>query len=627
MRDRALPSPEGMLAQAFAAQAGGWVETAGGTPQMVRAVAHAAGALSRATSRGDVCLPLADIESHADWPEDLATARTLLVTSAVVGTAQATGSRPLILDDDGRLYLHRYFAHERALARRIAALRAGPPRFAADEVVLQAAIARFFAPSASLPDGAPDWQRVAVAMTILNRFTVISGGPGTGKTTTVVQLIACLLACAPTMRIALAAPTGKAAARMTEAIRGRAAGLDPALRERLPAQASTVHRLLGMRGPGAKPRHHADNPLPCDLLIVDEASMLDLALAARLFDAVPTSARVVLLGDKDQLASVESGAVFADLCAGNALTPGFRARIGVLAGLSPEHLALPEAPPGAPLVDAAVWFTRSLRFADDSGIGRLAAAIRQGETDALVRDLRAGADPALQWLDGDSVEADAVLVQHAVHAYAPYRDALQADPTDHAAVTEAFGRFRLLCAIREGTRGVEALNAAVTGAMRARPPGAAGALTSPWFIGRPVMVLRNDYLLGLFNGDVGIALPDASGELAVRFPMPGGGFRAVPIARMPVHETAFATTVHKSQGSEFDAVLLVLPVQPNRVLTREMVYTAVTRARSRVAIAGTEEVLRAAVETRTVRRSGLSARLAESLPVEASGVPGSATSE
>jgi exodeoxyribonuclease V alpha subunit len=411
---------------------------------------------------------------------------------------------------------------------------------------------------------------------------------------------------------------------MTDAIRQRAQHLPDALRERMPAESSTVHRLLGVTPNGFT--HDAAHPLAVDALVVDEASMLDLALATRLLEAVPPAARIILLGDKDQLAAVESGAVFAELSVDPTLTPTCVRDLAALTGTPAAAIAPP--PPARPsaLQDSAVWFTQTYRFSVDSGVGRLAHYVNSGQARAAADWLREGIDADVRWLDASSPVEHASVDERALAAmeagYAPWRDALAADARDVAAITEAFGRFRVLCAVRDGPRGVTALNAAMTRRFRAALaptglPGAGPALegpgVSPWFAGRPVLVLANDYVLRLFNGDIGIALPDADGDLLVHFPdaTAPGGFRAIAPVRLPRHETAFAMTVHKSQGSEFDGVLVMLPQQRSRVLTRELLYTAITRARRGVALVADAAVLEHAIATPTSRHSGLLARLAE----------------
>jgi exodeoxyribonuclease V alpha subunit len=515
---------------------------------------------------------------------------------------------PLVLDAGGRLYLHRYFDLEQRLARRLlrAAHAEAPPL--GDTGALAGRLAALFAHTP--PGDGADWQRLAAALALRGRLAVISGGPGTGKTTAVVNLLACLLTLDPDCRIALAAPTGKAAARLSEALRQRAGHLGEALRSRLPTTSYTVHRLLGV-GPGGRGfGHHAGKRLAIDVLVVDEASMLDLALATRLLEAVPDGARIVLLGDKDQLSAVESGAVFSELGADPTLSPACVRQLAALTG-TPAALIEPP-PPRAPsaLRDSVVWLTRNFRFAGDSGIGRLATLINQGEARQAIDGLRQGG-AGLQHLDDGGSTPAAATLQAIADGHAAFIDSVRRNPGDVAAVSETFARFRVLCAVRDGPRGVVAINEVMTRRSRAALGLREGDGTSPWFVGRPVLVLRNDPLLHLYNGDIGITLPDASGELKVFFPTPDGGHRALAPVRLPAHETAYAMTVHKSQGSEFDAVLVLLPAEPHRVLTRELLYTAVTRARRHVGVCASVPVLSAAISAATRRHSGLLARLRE----------------
>ena len=578
------------LAEGFAMQVERWALAQGDAAATAARVRQAAHALSLATGDGHVCLPLADLGCSTGL-------RRALLGSRVVGTPAAAGARPLILDDEDRLYLHRHFDYERRLARRLMRAATAAPA-AVDEAARQRLNALFGAAAG------PDWQKIAAALALRQRLVVVSGGPGTGKTTTVVNLLACLLEQNPQARIALAAPTGKAAARMSEALRQRAGHLPPALRERLPATAFTVHRLLGAFPGGFT--HHAGRPLAIDALVVDEASMLDLALATRLFEAVPDGARLILLGDKDQLAAVESGAVFAELSADPTLSASCIDALARLCEL-PAAAIVPGTPlQASPLRDSVIWLTRNFRFAAGSGIALAAADVRDGRSAELLQRLRQGGDAALHWLDDGAAAPSAATWQCMRGGYAAYVQAVRDLRHDVAAVTRAFERFRVLCAVRAGPRGVEAINRQLADEARALlAPGTA----TPWFTGRPVMVLRNDPLLKLFNGDIGITLPGADGAPLVHFADAAGGYRAVPALRLPPHETAFAMTVHKSQGSEFDEVLVLLPAQRSRVLTRELLYTALTRARRCVRLAADAEVLEAAVAARTRRQSGLMARL------------------
>mgnify|MGYP001320012183 FL=1 len=562
--------------------------------------------VSRARAEGHICL---DLEAAADelaaaWPEAAAWgggdawARRLAACRPVGGAGEWT---PLVLEGR-RLYLYRYWRSERTLAERLLALAADPAADPADPE-LGARLGRFF-PSAAT---APDWQRVAAYVAATRRLCVISGGPGTGKTATAARILALLLEQRPERIVALAAPTGKAAARLNEALRSVLAGLDvaAAVKERALARpAQTIHRLLGARGSGAFARGAAD-PIPCDVLVVDEASMVDVALMARLLEALPAGARLVLLGDKNQLASVEAGAFLGDLCAAPAenrfrpeLAHGYAAATGdrALAGEHADSAA-------RPLQDCLVQLRHSYRFAADGGIGALCHAVNAGASWSAFEPLFA-AHAEIRWLPlPPPRELAAALAAAIGDGFAPC--AAAADPL---AALEALGRFRVLCAVRDGPYGAAALNRLTEDVLAARgairPPGGA------WYAHRPVMVTINDYNLRLFNGDIGIARHDTDGVLRVFFPPEGEGppRRFLP-AMLPAHETVYAMTVHKSQGSEFDRVLLVLPDRENPVLTRELVYTAVTRARREVTILAAPAVFAAAASARVRRTSGLRERL------------------
>ena len=602
-----IQTPDQALADGFAHHVVRWARESNAPGHTLDALRAAARATSLATASGHVCTYLADITAAAEDLDESALRRALL-DSGMVGTPETPAAHPLILDGDGRLYLHRYFDYERRLAQRL--VQPVPTEASAIGNDVMALLDRLFAANANRLGNRPDWQKIATALALERPLTIISGGPGTGKTTTVVNVLACVLAGNPDCRIRLAAPTGKAAARMLEAIRNAAAHLPADLRERLPAESFTVHRLLGVLRDSNDFRHHAGNPLPIDLLVVDEASMLDLALATKLVEAVPPAAHIILLGDKDQLAAVESGAVFSEISADPTLSNACVERMAAATGIPAARIV--SAAPVKPtrLDDSVVWLTENFRFAKDSGIGRLSAHVNAGEAEVAIDFLRARADPALEWIEDAHPVPQAASLRRIIDGMKTYIDAARADPGSHAALFNALGRFRVLCAEREGPRGVVAINQFVGQQFRKafdHPLDPGGR--SEWYPGRPVMVLANDYLLKLFNGDIGIVLPDGSETLMVHFPDGEGGFRTIAPLRLPEHETAFATTVHKAQGSEFDRVLLMLPATSNRVVTRELLYTAVTRSRSGVTIVGGAEVVAKAIVSPTRRYTGLVARL------------------
>jgi len=472
-------------------------------------------------------------------------------------------------------------------------------------------------------DGAPDWQMLAAANTCLNQFSVITGGPGTGKTTTVTRLLTVLLTQNPDLKIALAAPTGKAAARLTESIRGAKSNLinDYPIAIKIPEDSFTLHRLLAWTPDGY--RHNHNKPLPYDLVMVDEASMVDLPMMANLMEALPEHCRLILLGDKDQLASVEAGSVLADLCdsgvivndyPAHGLTEGRAQQLQALCGQDGRALNLqPYIEENASLaVDALMQLRVSYRFDSQSGIGQLAKYVNQGDSSQSLVQFERFSDihkyaqlPAL-YADSSAEPkgAESAWMKQVVAGYGEYLNKIQ-QGAEAQQVLNAFNNFQLLCAIREGHQGLHGLNERVLNLLSSK-----GLLAKPetgrWYPGRPVMVIRNDYELNLFNGDIGITML-VDGELRVCFPDPQDPdkVRNILPSRLPEHETAFAMTVHKSQGSEFADVALVLPEKDNPVITRELIYTGITRAKKSFSIYANDSVLMAGISRRVVRASGL----------------------
>jgi exodeoxyribonuclease V alpha subunit len=563
-------------------------------PQADDAVLACAALCSEALASGDVCLPLGRVAGRCPWPEfdfalpSLSELHARLQDSVLVaGPGQFA---PLILEGE-RLYLARYQAYEQQLATQLLARAADRPKV--DEAQLAESLARLFA----FNQQQPDWQRLAAAQAVRRRLAVISGGPGTGKTTTVVRLLAALLEQPGGERLAigLAAPTGKAAARMAEAIRNAKADLPLAdeLKALLPEEARTLHRLLGSRGDSPAVRHDAARPLALDVLVVDEASMVDLALMAKLVAALPPQARLILLGDKDQLAAVEAGAVFAELCEGRGFDAAAAAELQRITGQS-----VPVETPRSALGDAVVLLTHSHRFAGDSGIGELARRINGGDAAGTLNLLREGC-PDLAW---QAEPTQTALLERLEQGYRPYLQA--ARKGDPAEAFAAFNAFRALTAQREGPWGVSGINEALEARIKRRY---SLAERERWYPGRAVMVRQNDYALGLFNGDIGICL---HGEHGLRVYFEGeDGFRAFAPARLPSHDSAFAMTVHKSQGSEFSEVLLALPESPSPLLTRALFYTGITRAKQKVEIWGLPARLSEAVNGKAERAAGLADRL------------------
>jgi exodeoxyribonuclease V alpha subunit len=545
---------------------------------------------SRQVGAGHVCVDLARLAAAPEMlaGEDGTLAVRVPAADAWVRTLRASklvgeegAATPLVLDTAGRLYLRRYFEHERHLAEAIlACVRQAPG--AIDRGVLDDGIARLFGAARD------EAQSAAARTAVERRFTVISGGPGTGKTSTVVKILALLVEQAfargqTAPRVVLLAPTGKAAARMSESVATARASL--ACREEVRAaiagDASTIHRALGAQGGSRGFRYDAETPLLADVVVVDEASMVDLALMDRLFTAIPPHARVILLGDKDQLASVEAGAVLGDICGAG----------------------LPAGAPGAEIGACVAQLTHSWRYGEDSGIGALARAINLGDADAAVGLLRDPERPDVRWVESEATRALWPELRAAVvDGYGP----CFTGPGD--ARLRALGRFRVVCAHRRGPHGLEGLNRAIEALLAER----GWALRErDHYAGLPVLVTQNDYGVKLFNGDLGVVTPapDDATRLHAVFPDAHGGTRAVALARLPAHERVYATSVHKCQGSEMDEVAVVLPPAPSPLTTRELLYTAVTRARMRVTLYATEAVVRHAIATRVERTSGLRDRL------------------
>ncbi|MCZ4060322.1 exodeoxyribonuclease V subunit alpha [Pantoea sp. LMR881] len=573
----------------------------------------AAACVSAEAGEGHVCLPLENLSeaglfagrqpalAQALWQ---AAGKPVNWSERLAGwSAVSDGSRvtPLVLSNQ-RLYLHRLWHSEGQIATFFS-LQDNSAAFDTDAAseVLNTLFGH-------QPD---DWQKIAAAVALTRKTAVISGGPGTGKTTTVAKLLAAMIRLNQrALRIQLAAPTGKAAARLTESLGKALQGLavSDEERTRFPAEATTLHRLLGAQPDTQRLRYHASNRLHLDVLVVDEASMVDLSMMAKLIAALPAHARVIFLGDRDQLASVEAGAVLGDICrcSETGYSQARAEQLALLTGCSLEGLEHHQAPA---VRDSICLLRKSYRFDAKSGIGQLASAVNLGDT-RQVESVFAAPFEDIQHQSLNNGEAYQRMLDEVAQGYQPFLQMIK----QHAAPAEIiaeFGRYQLLCALREGPFGVQGLNQRVEQRLmqlqRIRRP----AMGSRWYAGRPVMITRNDSALGLFNGDIGITLRDHEGQLKVFFPLPDGSIKAVQPSRLPSHETAWVMTVHKSQGSEFDHTALVMPAQFLPVLTRELVYTAITRARKQLTLYSDLGIFQRAVQLQTQRRSGLVERLAQ----------------
>ena len=559
----------------------------------------AAKLVSNFRARGDVCVPLrnvtateagklgsTEVPALKNWVKKLR-------SSGVVGDPGEFA--PLILDQSDRLYLQRYWKYEDELGRNLQA-RLGdksPRDFDAGDLVQ--GIAELF-------PGPSDLQKVAAFVAATSRLCVISGAPGTGKTRTIVLICALLirLAAKRELTFALAAPTGKAAARLKETIAQTGMSLLLPGDVKLPADASTIQRLLGARGDSSHFRHNAKSPLTADVVIVDEASMIDLALLAKLFDAIRPDARIILVGDKDQLASVEAGSAFRDIC-----TPGFELGVSVslaeafakstgevLDGTSTEQ---------APIHSVVVELRRNYRFTPGAGIGELSSAVNRGDAVDAIAVLKSGG--SIRWRPTPSLKNFGRELRERV--FPRFERLLRL--SEPAVALKQLAEFAVLCALRRGPLGAETVNALLEGMLRET-----GLIEGAgrYHAGEPIIIVRNDYNVGLFNGDLGIVLPDAiTGELRVFFRGEEDEVLNFAPGRLPAHEPAFALTVHKSQGSEFRDALVILPERHAPVLTRELLYTGITRVRDTVEVWASEEILRQTIERKITRSSGLRDRL------------------
>jgi len=548
-------------------------------------LALAAALLSEAESQGHVCLNLATISEHhrallSTMPVSKELWIQALKQSHVVGNVGEV--KPLILTEEGVLYLYRYHHDECFIADAIR--QRCQPLDLINADVMTAAFSQWHTQHEGV-----NWQKAAVFMALTRQFCVISGGPGTGKTTIVLRLLQMLLAQETTLKIALAAPTGKAAARLQLAVsEHNNSGLS----------AKTLHRLLGITAENEQGRYHAKRPLVIDVVIVDEASMIDMNLMAILLRALPSHARLILLGDSHQLASVEAGAVLASLCEhGDSFSTSFKDNLKQITSEQIESITNNNTP-NSSLTDSIVTLKHNYRFNHESTINRLAIAVQSGELGNVYDVLR---DEVLSlWVQ--NIESTTIQ-NHVIKGYADYFDAIKAKAPPLECL-QLFEQYRVLCALKTGSHSVVSVNNMIEKRLQAY-----GIKTHQTFYhGRPIMIGRNDYQQRLFNGDIGLILYDKQGVLRACF-KENNQLRWVNLTRLPAHETVFAMTIHKSQGSEFDIVSILLPEEENPLLNRELLYTAITRAKKDMTIISSAHILNTAIETQHQRETGLSALL------------------
>ncbi|ATL49170.1 exodeoxyribonuclease V subunit alpha [Chitinophaga caeni] len=562
--------------------------------------------LSRKLSEGHICLDLDDISSMeaylpAGWtlPSDIYGA---LQKIPIIGWEE-NAYQPFIVDK-GKLYLQRYFKYEQQVYRKLKSIIHHEQQLRAQRTqelsALRDFIRQLFPPNN--PVLSIDWQLIAALTAVLNNFTIITGGPGTGKTTTVAKLLAILYTLNPGLKVALAAPTGKAAARMAESLRKNPASGLPRVAEKFQELVpSTIHRLLRSIHGSPYFKYNAENPLPYDVIIVDESSMIDVALFSKLLDAVGAGSRLIMLGDKNQLASVEAGSMFGDICQS---LPGINTFDDAMKGFL-EQFTAASLPLTAATGDQNLLFQHiielqfSHRFKDTSGIGRLSKAIINNDP-AVIEAFTGQADPGVLFDTG----SDKKIFNEFIDGY---RGFIQT-PGIHGALSK-LNQLRVLVAVREGDQGLYQVNQAIEDYLSAEK---LLHIHQVFYENRPIMLTKNYYEHGLFNGDTGIIRSDEEGTMKAWFDDGNGGLISVLPGYLSDSETAFAMTIHKSQGSEFNKVLVLVPAREETpILTRELLYTAVSRAKQQVVLQGSMKNILMAASRKVERASGIARRLQE----------------
>jgi exodeoxyribonuclease V alpha subunit len=587
------------------------------SPQTDPVIGLSAALLSRNNRQGDVCIHLGVFAGLALGPEvelehtlkcpDLSEWQERLRKSDLVG--KPGEYCPLIWDDADRLYFYRYWEYEKTLIDLIHA-KTRNDTGEVDLGKLKRHLDTFF------PDtGKPgiDWQKLAAGVAVLKRFCVISGGPGTGKTYAIARILATLIEHHDLggLRIYLTAPTGKAAARLAESLRQakKALTCDPKTLEAIPDVGATIHRLLKYQKDSPYFFYNRENLLPADVVVVDEASMVDLPLMSKLLQALPKDSKLILIGDRHQLASVQAGSVLGDICGDktdNGFSKVFARTLAPAVNCHPEQLTRPcQDKTDTGIQDSMVYFTRSYRFQKKSGISVLSRAVNKGAVDDVLDILRQGRYPELIWYPLSSHVDHQNLLSKTIHEH--YHRLYHADDPQEA--LEELDRFRILCAVNHGELGVDTINAGAAGLVEKKENRVADRFKSEWYHGRPILITANEHSLGLFNGDVGITMVlETPDDMTCHVYFQGGSagkLQRFSPSRLSRYQDVYAMTIHKSQGSEFDEVLLVLPEKDTPLITRELLYTGITRAKRNLSILASESVIRNAVSRRIKRASGL----------------------
>ncbi len=549
--------------------------------------------VSNAVGNGHVCLPLDTIADKKVFKSISAyktpnseTLRDLLQKWPLVGKPGA--NTPLILDTRNRLYLARYFNYQQTISQDL--LRRSQGREEVDHLKALPLLEQLFPATEQM-----DWQRLAASLALFKKLVIISGGPGTGKTHTIAGIMALLNNIGPApLKIGLAAPTGKAANRLKESICKAKAGLPDSLQASIPEDPQTLHRLLGVQPDSLDFRANKKNPLQLDLLVIDEASMVDVPMMAKLLEALPETTRLIILGDRDQLASVEAGSLFADLCGE---TDEFHCSPQLYKSLKQynKHLEHKKNPPVS-FADSVIRLQKSYRFSKQGSIGRLAAAVNRNNQLEIQKILSSNL-PDFTFLPLSGLE----LTKYLSQAVLPYYQKITGCKNATAAL-QIFNKFRILCALRDGPYGINTINKMVAEILEAR---GLISITDRWYKGQPLMIGANHYGLQLFNGDTGIIWPNENQVLLAWFLRADGSMFPIAPSRLPEHETAYAVTVHKAQGSEFKQVLLILPPQEHQIVTKELIYTGITRSREKLTLLAESVALQASIRKKVVRYSGL----------------------
>ena len=598
----------------------------------------AAALASSAAGKKHVCLSLESMKGKSFFDKqtgklmatcpDLSHWRETLLNSLAVG--QPGQRRPLILDDKNRLYLFRYWNYEKIISdsiqRRIRAMD-----FGSHPNQLKEAVQQIF--PLIFPPGTPadPEQKNGAIMAAQRAFCVISGGPGTGKTFAAASIMGLLLAMSDEnkLKVCLCAPTGKAAARLSESVKKARETLPfpQKIKDAMPEEARTIHRLLRPIRGTSHFYYNKNRRLSADLIIVDEASMMDVAMAAAFFQAAPDHARIVLMGDKDQLSSVEAGSVLGDICAaGVSGSSGLSGAGFSESGLSGPILSETLSPgltssgwpssesndgPAPDLANHLIMLKKSHRFTGESGVGRLCAALNAGDGAAALAHMGDATSPETSWKEIETPSRLFAELSDIISRRLSDNGLLDLSARDPLEALASLSRFRILCAVRNGPFGVTEINRFVRNALARK------GLIAPmgdFYPGKPIMITKNDYEMGLFNGDTGIIM-DAGGlgksGLCAWFPALDGTARPIPLSALPAHEAVYAMTAHKSQGSEFDDVTLILPNRDSPILTRELLYTGATRAMKRISIWGFSPIFKTALGRKVERMSGLTESLSK----------------